>query len=144
VPLHKPVADIDLWAIPGGAFVFFMFFGLSGEARQEYKQIFRQIVRPLGIKSPAVTPQNFSWYVYIATFHGRSQKLNISLAKSPIAPVPATELEAVTLPITCPTFDAVRSTDNPSDSSAADHPSPGQIKHHVVDSKVHNAEPQTQ
>jgi pheromone a factor receptor len=81
-PLQKFKLDINMWLNPGGAFIFFGFFGFSGEARQDYNRIFWRIVRPLGIKPPALTPHITSWYAYLAILHGRTPTLTNPLVKA--------------------------------------------------------------
>jgi pheromone a factor receptor len=67
--LHaKNFNNLGRWEDIGGAFLFFIFFGLSGEARQDYKRVFWQIMTPLGIKPPAPKPQDSGWCVYLANF----------------------------------------------------------------------------
>ncbi|KAG8795666.1 a-factor receptor [Ceratobasidium sp. 428] len=53
IPGHKTAYDINRWAIPGCAFLFFAFFGLSGEAMKQYKKTFWRVVAPFGIRPPA-------------------------------------------------------------------------------------------
>ncbi|KAG9076519.1 a-factor receptor [Ceratobasidium sp. 370] len=60
VILSEPGAislDLNRWALPGCAFVFFAYFGFSREATDHYKKIFRRIVALLGFRPPAPRPQ---------------------------------------------------------------------------------------
>jgi hypothetical protein len=81
-PLQNFNNNMCNWITPGGAFLFFGFFGFSGEACQDYSQIFWRIVRPLGIKPPALTPRITSWYAYLAILHGRTPTLTNPLVKA--------------------------------------------------------------
>ncbi|KDN45777.1 hypothetical protein RSAG8_04610, partial [Rhizoctonia solani AG-8 WAC10335] len=48
---------ISIWVLPAGGFLFFIWFGLGGEAFATYKSIFYKIVAPFGIKpKPRVVP----------------------------------------------------------------------------------------
>jgi pheromone a factor receptor len=67
-PRVKDLLNLGRWADVGGAFLFFIFFGLSGEVRQGYRRIFSRIVTSLGIKSPAPKHQNSVWYVCFAIY----------------------------------------------------------------------------
>ncbi|CUA75780.1 Pheromone B alpha 3 receptor [Schizophyllum commune H4-8] [Rhizoctonia solani] len=54
---------VSLWVVPGGGFLFFIWFGLGGEAFAAYKKIFYSVVSPFGIKpkpkeAPAPAWQN--------------------------------------------------------------------------------------
>jgi pheromone a factor receptor len=62
-PASKDLFNLGQWATVGDAFLFFMFFGLSSEARQDYEWIFRRIVTSLGIKPPISKRQDFVQYV---------------------------------------------------------------------------------
>ncbi|KAG8768187.1 a-factor receptor [Ceratobasidium sp. 428] len=42
--------SLNQWAVPGCAFLFFMYFGLSSEAVQTYKGVLWKVVTPLGLK----------------------------------------------------------------------------------------------
>jgi pheromone a factor receptor len=61
-PRVKDLSNLARWEIVYSPFLFFMFFGLSSEARQDYKRIFWRIATPLGLKPPAPTPQDSVWY----------------------------------------------------------------------------------
>ncbi|KAG8766161.1 a-factor receptor [Ceratobasidium sp. 428] len=63
VPLTKSELDITKWSVPGCAFLFFAYFGLSGEAVRQYKSIFWRVAAPFGLKPPAPRPrqQSSSW-----------------------------------------------------------------------------------
>ncbi|KAG8707186.1 a-factor receptor [Ceratobasidium sp. 395] len=58
IPGEQTAFDINRWAIPGCAFLFFMFFGLSGEAMRQYKRLFWRAVAPFGLMPPAPRPQH--------------------------------------------------------------------------------------
>jgi pheromone a factor receptor len=57
-PLRSSLRNLDQWFTVGEAFWFFMFFGLSSEARQWYIQTFWRISAPLGLKPPAPKPED--------------------------------------------------------------------------------------
>jgi pheromone a factor receptor len=57
MPASRTQLDINRWITPGGALLFFMHFGLSKEATQQYRRIFWRIAKPLGIQPPAPEPQ---------------------------------------------------------------------------------------
>ncbi|KAG9079631.1 a-factor receptor [Ceratobasidium sp. 370] len=52
-PDVRAVIDLNRWLVPGCAFVFFLYFGLSSEATEEYKQAFWGVAGLLGIKLPS-------------------------------------------------------------------------------------------
>ncbi|QRV81734.1 STE3-type pheromone receptor [Ceratobasidium sp. AG-Ba] len=58
IPGSKTGFEFNLWSIPGCAFLFFMYFGLSSDARRQYKLVFWIMLSPLGFKPPAPTPEN--------------------------------------------------------------------------------------
>ncbi|KAG8735842.1 a-factor receptor [Ceratobasidium sp. 414] len=62
-PGAKTSLELSRWSVPGCAFVFFMFFGLPGEAIRHYKSVFWRIVALLGFKPPAPKPrrQTSTW-----------------------------------------------------------------------------------
>jgi hypothetical protein len=72
-PLARGLFNLSRWNTLGGAFLFFLFFGLSGEARQEYKRICWVIVARLGIKPSAPKPQGSTGYVHLVIFPGCAQ-----------------------------------------------------------------------
>ncbi|QRW12257.1 STE3-type pheromone receptor [Ceratobasidium sp. AG-Ba] len=51
------------WCIPGCAYLFFMFFGLSAEAARQYKRIFWRCMAPFGLRPPPPKPKapTVSW-----------------------------------------------------------------------------------
>ncbi|KAG9123134.1 a-factor receptor [Ceratobasidium sp. 392] len=49
-PLAYRVLMINQWLLPTGGPLFFLWFGLGGEAVYEYKRFFYMLVSPLGIK----------------------------------------------------------------------------------------------
>jgi pheromone a factor receptor len=53
--------DLSRWVTPAGAFVFFAYFGLAGEASEEYRKIFWRMVKPLGLKPSTPKPQTSNW-----------------------------------------------------------------------------------
>ncbi|KAG8742908.1 a-factor receptor [Ceratobasidium sp. 414] len=44
------VLMLNQWLLPAGGFLFFLWFGLGGEAVDEYKRFFFMLVSPFGIK----------------------------------------------------------------------------------------------
>ncbi|KAG8724956.1 a-factor receptor [Ceratobasidium sp. 395] len=76
VPLAYRVLMINQWLLPTGGPLFFLWFGLGGEAIHEYKRVFYTLVSPFGIKprekSKAV-PQA-SWTDRIAPVHSSSDR----------------------------------------------------------------------
>ncbi|KAG8720360.1 a-factor receptor [Ceratobasidium sp. 394] len=50
-PLVYRVLMLNQWLLPVGGFLFFLWFGLAGEAIHEYKRLFFMLVSPFGIKS---------------------------------------------------------------------------------------------
>ncbi|KAG8705461.1 a-factor receptor [Ceratobasidium sp. 395] len=56
-PHTKSTLDITKWSVPGCAFLFFAYFGLSGEAVRQYKSIFWRVAAPFGLKPPAPRPE---------------------------------------------------------------------------------------
>ncbi|KAG9103672.1 a-factor receptor [Ceratobasidium sp. 392] len=62
-PMLKVGFDLNRWVLPGCAFLFFAFFGLSSEAMCQYKRILWQIVAPFGFKPSGPGPeyQMSSW-----------------------------------------------------------------------------------
>ncbi|KAG9073902.1 a-factor receptor [Ceratobasidium sp. UAMH 11750] len=52
--------DLNRWALPACAFIFFAYFGFSSEATDRYKKIFWRVVAPLGFKPPSPQPQRQS------------------------------------------------------------------------------------
>lgn len=67
-PDMKTSVDLTRWAAPCCAFVFFLHWGFSREAFEQYKQVWWMIVAPLGFKPspPKPRPQTSSWYVSLA------------------------------------------------------------------------------
>ncbi|QRV93607.1 STE3-type pheromone receptor [Ceratobasidium sp. AG-Ba] len=55
--------ELNRWAVPGCAFLFFLFFGLSGEAVRKYKSILWKCLSVCGIEpsSSAQGGHTFSW-----------------------------------------------------------------------------------
>ncbi|KAG8741431.1 a-factor receptor [Ceratobasidium sp. 414] len=51
-PDVKTAMDLNRWLIPSCAFVFFIYFGLSSEATQEYKRASWKVAGLVGIKPP--------------------------------------------------------------------------------------------
>ncbi|KAG9086573.1 a-factor receptor [Ceratobasidium sp. 370] len=97
-PLGMISLDLNRWALPGCAFVFFAYFGFSREAIDYYKKIFWKIVAPLGFKPPASQPprQTTSWTRRITA------RFTISGADNTTIP-----------PAAHTTFDATHSTADP-------------------------------
>ncbi|KAG9079965.1 a-factor receptor [Ceratobasidium sp. 370] len=62
-PGAKTCLELNRWSIPGCAFLFFMYFGLPGEAIRQYKAVLWRVVAPLGFKPPAPKPrrQTSTW-----------------------------------------------------------------------------------
>ncbi|KAB5588131.1 Pheromone B alpha 3 receptor [Ceratobasidium theobromae] len=62
-PTSYRVLLVNLWVLPGGGFIFFIYFGLGGEAASAYKEIFYKLVAPFGIRPRPDTSsgQNSSW-----------------------------------------------------------------------------------
>ncbi|QRV93612.1 STE3-type pheromone receptor [Ceratobasidium sp. AG-Ba] len=58
VPGLKTSFDLNRWSIPGCAFLFFMFFGLSSEAIEQYRDVFWRVANLFGIKRPEPTPKS--------------------------------------------------------------------------------------
>ncbi|QRV96168.1 STE3-type pheromone receptor [Ceratobasidium sp. AG-Ba] len=58
IPGSKTSFEFNRWSIPGCAFLFFMYFGLSSDARRQYKLVFWNMVSPLGFKPPTPNPKN--------------------------------------------------------------------------------------
>jgi pheromone a factor receptor len=56
-PRLRFLMDLSRWTVLCNPFLFFMNFGLSGEARKEYKRMFWWTVALLGIKPPATRPE---------------------------------------------------------------------------------------
>ncbi|KAG8681220.1 a-factor receptor, partial [Ceratobasidium sp. 394] len=52
-PDIRAVIDLNRWLVPGCAFMFFVYFGLSSEATEEYKRVFWGAAGMLGIKPPS-------------------------------------------------------------------------------------------
>ncbi|QRV82261.1 STE3-type pheromone receptor [Ceratobasidium sp. AG-Ba] len=48
---------VNQWIVPAGGFLFFLWFGLAGEALDEYKKLFYFLVRPFGIKPSPPKPK---------------------------------------------------------------------------------------
>jgi hypothetical protein len=120
-PGDKRIFNLSLWSTVGDAFLFFMFFGLSSEARQDYKQIFSRIATLLGIKPTAPKPQNSVRYVHLATLQGCAQVFTILLDKSSTGPGGVTSsTERTTSDDLCPS------------ASAGDQPSPPQIEQDTI------------
>ncbi|KAG8754733.1 a-factor receptor [Ceratobasidium sp. 428] len=63
VPGYQSALDVNRWAVPGCAFLFFAFFGLSSEAMKQYKRFFWTAVAPFGIKPSVPNPRRLtaSW-----------------------------------------------------------------------------------
>ncbi|KAG8719611.1 a-factor receptor [Ceratobasidium sp. 395] len=61
VPQTRNLIEITRWVTPGGAFLFFAYFGLAGEASEEYKKFCWKVVKPLGIKPPTPKQSRPSW-----------------------------------------------------------------------------------
>ncbi|CAE6529607.1 unnamed protein product [Rhizoctonia solani] len=66
---------ISLWVLPAGGFLFFIWFGLSGEALTAYKNMFYTIAAPFGIKSKLKTAST-SIYVPARNHAGGSSLSN--------------------------------------------------------------------
>jgi hypothetical protein len=129
----KDLFNLGRWDILGGAFLFFMFFGLSSEARQDYKRIFWRIAMLLGIKPPALNRQSTIWYVCFAFLQGCTQPLTISLGESPTGPGGTTSsTECATSDDSYPST----STDNKNDSL--------RIKQDTIELKGYDLESQHQ
>ncbi|KAG8684102.1 a-factor receptor [Ceratobasidium sp. 394] len=56
-PDVRAVIDLNRWLVPGCAFTFFVFFGLSSEATEEYKRVFWGVAGLLGVKPPSARSQ---------------------------------------------------------------------------------------
>lgn len=52
-PTIKVAFEINRWALPFIAFIFFGFFGLAEDARLNYRHAFHAFLRKLGVKMPA-------------------------------------------------------------------------------------------
>ncbi|KAG8689013.1 a-factor receptor [Ceratobasidium sp. 394] len=91
VPETRRLIEITRWVTPMGAFIFFAYFGLAGEASEEYKKFFWKVVKPLGIH-PSAPKQNHSVW---------SNKL--------VSNTTSNTRDMVTLPSSRPTFDATHS-----------------------------------
>ncbi|KAG8760249.1 a-factor receptor [Ceratobasidium sp. 428] len=63
VPGYHSALDVNRWAVPGCAFLFFAFFGLSSEAMKQYKRFFWSAVAPFGAIPSVPDPQRLtaSW-----------------------------------------------------------------------------------
>ncbi|KAG9124469.1 a-factor receptor [Ceratobasidium sp. 392] len=59
------VMMLNQWCLPTGGFLFFLWFGLAGEAMNEYKRFFYRIMAPFGIKpsppKPAAIRTESTW-----------------------------------------------------------------------------------
>jgi pheromone a factor receptor len=63
-PSSYKVMMINIWVLPAGGFLFFIYFGLGGEALSAYKDIFFKLVAPCGIRPKSQRPvQRAEWYV---------------------------------------------------------------------------------
>lgn len=109
-PLTKELFDLSRWITLGGAFLFFIFFGLSNEVRQGYKRILWRVAAPLGIKLPIPKLENTYWYAQIYIIYSCKKYLlydpmdesSGGLAMDKTRP----GTEGTTAPIVCAMFDA--------------------------------------
>ncbi|KAG8743550.1 a-factor receptor [Ceratobasidium sp. 414] len=112
--------DLNRWALPGCAFLFFVYFGFSREATDHYKKIFWRIVAPLGFKPAAPQPQRQTtrWARRIAA------RITVS-GHDDITIPPAAH---TTLDVTHPTADPAADPDAKSSLSPIQSPAEEKIK----------------
>lgn len=60
-PTLRASADFSRWAAVAGAFLFFVYFGMAGEASVVYKKLFWKAVKPLGLKPRSPNPVGSTW-----------------------------------------------------------------------------------
>jgi hypothetical protein len=141
-PLTINQLDWARWSIVGDAFLFFIFLGLSSEARQGYKWVFRQTLQPLSIKASALKSKCSRWCVYFIVLRSHRMLFTVSLVKS-LRKLVLDRLEAdpepTVPPTVCTTFDITRPT-----SGADDKPNSSQTKQDTMKLAVYDLGSQDQ
>ncbi|QRV83678.1 STE3-type pheromone receptor [Ceratobasidium sp. AG-Ba] len=90
-PTFRASVDFSRWASVVGAFIFFAYFGMAGEASAVYKNIFWKAVKPFGLAPRPLNPVGSTWSNKLAS--------NISSTR-----------DVVSFPSSRPTYDPTRST----------------------------------